>query len=647
MSTTSSTASSTAPQVRAHPASLRSVRFTDGFWAQRQQILRQRTLPSQYEKLVETNRLNGLDPTWRPGDRTSRHIFWDSDIAKWTEAASCSLATHPDTQLEQQLSDVVDRLLALQGEDGYLNSWFQIVAPDERWSNLRDCHELYCAGHLMEAAVAHHEATGEDRFLRAMERYADYIADIFGREEGQKRGYPGHEETELALVRLAQATGNGRYLELARYFVDERGASEPHYYDVEALARGEDPAKWRWQTPIPYDYSQADRPVRELERATGHAVRAMYLYSGMTDLVARGADEALGLAVDRLWHNVVHTQMYVSGSVGASGEGEKFTNSYDLPSATSYCETCAAIGLVFWARRMADLYGIAEYADVMERALYNGVLCGLSLDGQRYFYVNPLASAGGHHRQDWFGCACCPPNVARLLASLGEYAYAEGDEAWVHLYAAGEAELEAGTTRLRLRIETDYPWSGQVRIEVSPDREAEAALNLRIPGWCSNAVLRVNGKTEEGPLHEGRSGNGYACLRRVWQEGDVVELDLDMPVERVYAHPEVRMAAGHVCLQRGPVVYCVEQVDNDTIPLERLGLPRDANLHAIHEPALLGGVTVIEATGTRLDTGDWRNEQLYRTQPPRRESCAIRAIPYAMWDHREPGQMLVWLHEID
>ncbi|MBT3345937.1 MAG: glycoside hydrolase family 127 protein [Gemmatimonadetes bacterium] len=647
MSTTPPAATHTAPQVQARPAPLRSVSFSDGFWAQRQQILRSHTLPGQHDKLVETNRLQALDPTWRTGDRQSRHIFWDSDIAKWLEAASYSLATHPDTDLALRVADVVERVLALQEDDGYLNCWFRSVAPDERWTNLRDWHELYCAGHLMEAAVAHSEATGEDRLLRAMDKYAGYIATVFGREEGKKRGYPGHEEIELALVRLAEATGNGRHLDLARYFVDERGALEPHYYDTEAVTRGEEPGKWRFQTAGPYEYVQADKPVRQLERATGHAVRAMYLYSGMTDLVARGADGALGMAVDRLWDNVVHTQMYVTGSVGASGEGERFTTEYDLPEETSYCETCAAIGLVFWARRMADLYGIAEYADVMERALYNGVLSGLSLDGQRYFYVNPLASTGSHHRQDWFGCACCPPNVARLIASLGHYAYAEGSDAWVHLYAAGEAELDAGSTRLRLRVETDYPWSGQIRIEVTPDREVEAALNLRIPGWCSNATLRVNGKPEEEPLHEARSGKGYACLRRVWKDGDVVELDLDMPVERVYARPEVRMAAGKVALQRGPIVYCLEQVDNGTTSLASIGLPRGAGLHARHEPDLLGGITVVEATATNLVNEDWNDTELYRTHAPHAAACAIRAIPYAMWDNREPGQMLVWVREID
>ena len=636
-------------KVWARPADLERVRLEGGFWGLRQEVNRSRTLPTQYAKLVETHRIEALDPAWRPGDATSRHIFWDSDVAKWLEAAAYSLTTHRmDLDLARQMEDVVDRYLRLQGEDGYINNWFQNVEPEGRWRHLRDRHELYCAGHLMEAAVAHQHVTGDDRFQAALCRFADHIDDVFGTGEGKKRGYPGHEELELALVRLYRATGKRRYLDLARYFIDERGRREPdHYYDVEARARGEAPGPHIHGATIPYDYCQAHVPVREQEGATGHAVRAMYLYSAMTDLVAEGGDPDLEAATLRLWDNVVLRQMYVTGSVGASGQGERFTHDYDLPEETSYCETCAAIGLVFWSRRLVELYGQARFSNVMERALYNGVLAGISLDGERYFYVNPLASQGSHHRQDWFGCACCPPNIARLIAGLGHYAYSEGDEAWVHLYVAGEAQLETGATRLRLRVVTDYPWDGHVDIEVEADSDgAEAVLNLRLPDWCERADVRIGNESFHRQVAEAEAGSGYIRLQRSWRRGERLELDFDMTPRRIHAHPGVRMAAGKVALQRGPLIYCLEQADNDITPLSRVAVPARAVISARHEPDLLGGVTVLEVEGYVLDDADWEGT-LYRADAPRERRVTLRAVPYYAWDNRAAGQMAVWLRELD
>lgn len=634
--------------VTARPASLECVQL-DGFWGDRQRINRTRTLPTQYDKLLSTHRLDGLDPSWRTGDPASRHIFWDSDVAKWLEAAAYCLTTqrqNPD--LAEQMEDTVDRLLRLQDTDGYINSYFQSVEPEGRWTHLRDRHELYCAGHLIEAAVAHQHLTDDDRLQAALCRYVDYIDTQFGRAPGKRRGYPGHEELELALVRLYRATGTQRYLDLARYFIDERGNTEPeHYFDIEARARGEEPAPHIHGAALPNDHCQAHAPVREQGRATGHAVRAMYLYSAMTDLVAEGSDAGLEEANLRLWDNVTQRQMYVTGAVGASGQGERFTADYDLPEETSYCETCAAIGLVFWSRRLVELYGESRFADVIERALYNGVLAGISLDGERYFYVNPLASRGTHHRQDWFGCACCPPNIARLIASLGHYAYSEGDQAWVHLYAAGAAELKAGAVCLRLRVVTNYPWDGHVEIEVEADSHgAEAALNLRLPDWCERADVRIGSESFDREVSEARAGSGYIRLQRPWRRGERVELDFDMPPRRVYADPDVRMAAGKVALQRGPLVYCLEQADNDTMPLSRIGLPVDAHIRTRHETDLLGGVTVLETDGYALSTDDWQ-QQLYRTDKPRERRVPLRAIPYYAWDNRSAGQMAVWLRELD
>jgi DUF1680 family protein len=645
-------------RVDARPADLERVRFAGGFWGQRQEVNRTRTLPSQYKHLVDTHRIDALDPAWRPGDPQSRHIFWDSDVAKWLEAAAYSLTTHRlDPELAAHMEDTVERLLRLQDDDGYLNSWFQIVEPDKRWSHLRDKHELYCAGHLMEAAVAHAHVTGDDRLLAALRRTADYVGQTFGTQEGQRRGYPGHEEIELALVKLYRATGAAAYLDLARYFIDERGRADAeagveHYYDVEARERGQEPEPHIHGATIPYDYCQAHVPVRQQERATGHAVRAMYLYSAMTDLVAEGGDVALEEANLRLWENVSLRQMYVTGSVGASGTGERFTHDFDLPEETSYCETCAAIGLVFWSRRLVELYGERRFSDVMERALYNGVLAGVSLDGERYFYVNPLASRGAHHRQDWFGCACCPPNIARLIAGLGHYAYSEGEAAWVHLYATGEAQLRAGTTQMRLRVTTDYPWDGRVEIEVETDRDGdEAELNLRLPGWCQRADLRIGTQEFDVEVSEAyhadeRGGSGYIRLQRKWSRGERIELTFDMEPRRVWAHPSVRMAAGKVALQRGPVVYCLEQADNPAVPLTRAGLTSDSTITARHETSLLGGVTVLDVEGWVAGDDDWEG-RLYRDEPSQEEPATLRAVPYFAWDNREPGEMLVWLRDLD
>ena len=617
------------------------VHLEGGLWARRQETNRRRTLPSQYEQLDRTNRLAALDPDFRPGDRTSRHIFWDSDVAKWLEAAAYSLTTTPDPDLESKMEGVIAALGRLQGEDGYLNSWYQIVEPDQRWTNLRDRHELYCAGHLMEAAAAHHRATGKAHFLDIMCRYADCIGAVFGTGPGQKRGYPGHEEIELALVKLYRATGQRKYLDLSRYFVDERGR-QPHYFDLEAEARGEAPHAY--QFGVAFDYYQAHIPVRQQERAAGHSVRAMYLYCGMADLLAETGDQELAAALDKLWANVTGRQMYVTGSVGSSHEGERFTDDYDLPEETSYCETCAAIGLVFWAQRLLNLYGDSRYADVVELALYNGVLSGMALDGEHYFYVNPLASTGGHHRQEWFGCACCPPNIARLIAGLGAYAYSEGAEGWVHLYEPGRAELEIGGRQVQLEQRTGYPWDGRVEIEVTPGAEADFALNLRLPGWCRQAAASVNGQAVEVRAAAER---GYLRLERWWKAGDTVSLDLPMPVERVRAHAAVRMANGKVALQRGPVVYCLEEADNPVVPLARLSLPRGAPLEARHEPDLLGGVTVIEGEALAR-AGRGLGERLYSAAAePAPELCRLRAIPYCVWDNRAAGQMLVWLRETE
>jgi DUF1680 family protein len=617
------------------PLPLTAVSVEDEFWAPRMCTNRERTIPLEYQQCRDTGRIDAFRLQWKPGQGPAPHVFWDSDVAKWIEAASYSLATHPDSRLEALLDEVIALIASAQQADGYLNTHFTVVEPGKRWTNLRDCHELYCAGHLIEAAVAHFQATGKRTLLDAVCRYADHIDRVFGPQPGQKRGYPGHEEIELALVKLYHATGEVRYLELSRYFVDERGR-RPHYFDLEAEARGEDPQRFWAKT---YAYMQAHVPVREQHEVVGHAVRAMYLYAALADLAGETGDRSLVSTCERLWRHLCTRNMYVTGGIGPSGHIEGFTADYDLPNETAYAETCAAVGLVFWNHRMLQLECDARYADVMERALYNGVLSGVSLDGERFFYENPLASLGNHHRQPWFDCACCPPNLARLLASLGQYLYAQNEmEIAVHLYVRGTGRFQVGGQRVMLRQETRCPWEGLVTIHLEMDRPATFGLRLRIPGWCRAARLSVNGEPVEVKL---RLERGYVRLERSWRPADRVQLELAMPIEQVYAHPDVRQDVGSVALQRGPLVYCLEEVDHG-IPLQRIVLPRDTQLSSHFDASLLGGVAVITGPALAADTSDWSNI-LYRGQGPELKPCLLTAIPYYAWDNRRPGQMRVWL----
>jgi DUF1680 family protein len=633
---------------RLQPVPFTNVRIADRFWEPRVRTNREKTLACEYRMCKETGRIDALKVDWKPGMPKQPHIFWDSDVAKWLEAASYSLATHPDRDLEKLVDEVVDLLEKAQLPDGYLNSHYITVEPEKRWTNLRDCHELYCAGHLMEAAAAHFQTTGKRKFLDVMCRYADHIDATFGTQGGKKRGYCGHPEIELALVKLYRATGEKKYLELSRYFVDERGR-QPHYYDEEAKARGEDPTRAQRGRAGRYDTYVAHLPVREQKTADGHAVRALYLFSGMADVAAETGDAGLLAACRRLWQNVVQRRMYVIGGVGSTRHGERFTFDYDLPNETAYAETCANIALVFFAHRMLQLDPDGQYADVMERALYNGVLSGVSLDGQRYFYANLLAvqpevfNSGDDHvaptRQKWFGCACCPPNIARLLASLGEYVYSRSsDAAFVHLYVQGGAEFDIGGSKVKLEQKTDYPWDGNVKINVEPREKAAFALKLRIPGWCAQWKLAVNGKSCAAAVQK-----GYASIKREWKSGDEVELELAMPAERVYANPNVRMDCGRVALQRGPLVYCLEGADNGG-SLNALALPREAAVKAKFEKGLLGGVVTLEAKALRLSEKGWGGG-LYRTQPAEVTKTEIKAVPYCVWDNRKAGEMLVWLRE--
>ncbi|MBZ9701949.1 MULTISPECIES: glycoside hydrolase family 127 protein [unclassified Mesorhizobium] len=629
-----------------------------GFWGDRADAVAARTADILYDRCVEAGMLEQIDPD-RPspgvvipfhspspdeaaspgftGSTVTTQMFWDSDWGKTIETAAYSLYRAKNPELEKKIDAAIDLYEKLQQPDGYLSSWYQRIQPGLRWTNLRDCHELYCAGHLIEGAVAYYQATGKRKLLDVMCRYADHIASVLGPEPGKKKGYCGHEEIELALVKLARVTGENKYMELAKYFIDQRG-QQPHYFDEEARARGTDPKAYHFKT---YEYSQSHIPVREQDKVVGHAVRAMYLYSGMADIATEYGDDSLRVALDRLWDDLTSKNLYITGGLGPSAHNEGFTSDFDLPNESAYAETCAAVGLVFWASRMLGMGPNARYADIMERALYNGSISGLSLDGSLFFYENPLESRGRHNRWKWHRCPCCPPNIGRMVASIGSYFYSLADDALaVHLYGDSTARFDIAGVPVALTQASRYPWDGAVAITIEPQAPVAFTLHLRVPAWSAGAALKVNGETVK---LEDVTSDGYAAIRRTWKKGDSVRLDLEMPIERLYANPQVRQDAGRVALSRGPLIYCVEATDNDG-SLHRIALPRTASIEAHDEPDLLGGVVALSTTALADTDEGWQNG-LYRTDPPAARQTRLTAIPYFAWDNREPGEMLVWLRD--
>jgi hypothetical protein len=502
------------------------VSFPGGFWHSWSETVRNVAIPTQHMRLKEEGFLEVLDfdrppaPLVRPIQPSglSMQHFFDSDFGKWIEAASYTLKNNPNPDIEAKIDEIVDKLAKGQMADGYLNSWFVRREPEKRWTNLRDLHEMYSMGHLLEGAVAYYEATGKRRFLDVMLRTVDHIIDTFGTEPGKLRGYDAHEEIELALVKLYRVTGDPRHLKLATYLIDERGQM-PSYYDEEARSRGEDPADYIYRT---YAYSQAHMPVREQSQVVGHAVRAMYLFSAMTDLACENDDLILKEACSRLFDNLTSRQLYVTGGLGPSASNEGFTREFDLPNETAYAETCAAVALGFWSHRMAQLDLDSRYTDVLETVLFNGALSGIARDGEHYFYKNVLESRGQNRRWKWHYCPCCPTNIARFITSLGQYFYGiKGAEIAVHLYGCNTSEFPVDGHFVRLQQVTNYPWDGDVRILVGLAAPAFLTFRLRIPGWCRHARLSVNGR--EMDLDTSLE-KGYAAISREWSDGDEIRL---------------------------------------------------------------------------------------------------------------------------
>ncbi len=665
------------------PISLRQFQ-AEGFWKEKMELVRTNVIPYQWEIL--NDRVEGASPSFcmrnfriagkllrekrekgssfqepvytfrgfeslpedmeRLEDRFYGYVFQDSDFYKWIEAVSYSLVDHPDPELERTADEAIETVCAAQREDGYLDTYYIINGMDKSFSNLRDNHELYCFGHLIEGAVAYYQATGKDRLLQAAIRFADHIDRKFGPEPEKCKGYPGHEIAEMALIRLYEATGEARYLNLSRFFIDERG-KQPYYWDGETH---ENEAELLKNGPR-YHYNQAHLPVREQEEAVGHAVRAMYLYSGMADAARLTGDEDLKRACHRLWDSTVREKMYITGAVGATHIGESFSFPFDLPNDTAYAETCASIGLIFFARRMLQMEPDGAYGDVMELALYNSVLSGMALDGKSFFYVNPLEvlPEACHRderkdhvkpvRQKWFGCACCPPNLARLISSIPTYAYTENEDTlFMHLHISGGVTKQVQDQAASFEVASGLPWEGGIRITYTGKQSVKMKLAVRIPGWCENWNLYKEDRFDY------TVEKGYAYIEGEWKPGDEISFAFEMKPYFCQADSRVREDAGKVALMKGPVVYCAEEADNG----------KDLHLFRVlpKKPVEEDAVTICGQTFPRLKAEALKqrpstnSDALYRKyQKPEYERVKLRLIPYFAWANRGENEMAVWLPE--
>lgn len=575
------------------------VKINDNFWSPRLSKHVSATLPVCIDQIEnQTGRIRNFENAAKGEGEHSGIFFDDSDVYKALEGMAYSLINNPDPELEKKADEWIDKFAAAQQPDGYINTFYTLTGLDKRWTNM-DKHEMYCAGHMIEAGVAYYQATGKRKLLDVCIRMTDHMMSQFG--PGKRHWVPGHEEIELALVKLYQTTQEQKYLDFAYWLLEERG----HGHGTMG-----DEGKW---DPV---YYQDIVPVRRLTDISGHAVRCMYLYCGMADVAALKNDTGYIAAIDRLWDDVVHRNMYITGGIGSSRDNEGFTEDYDLPNLDAYCETCASVGMVLWNQRMNQLTGDSKYIDVLERSLYNGALAGISLGGDRFFYVNPLESKGDHHRQEWYGCACCPSQLSRFLPSIGNYIYASSDDAlWVNLYIGNTGQIRIGETDILLTQETDYPWDGSVKLTISTSQPLEKEIRLRIPNWCKTYDLSING-TRINVSEE----KGYAVIKD-WKSQDVIALDMDMPVEIVAADPHVKENFGKRVIQRGPLVYCMEEIDNPEY-FDQIQLSPSTTFQTAFVSDILNGIKTIKTNG-------------------RAQSATF--IPYYAWDNRKAGKMRVWI----
>ncbi len=620
------------------PVPFTDVHITDEFWRPRMEINRTVTIPHAFKKCEETGRLDNfaIAAGLKSGEQQGNYPFDDTDVYKTIEGASYCLMLQPDPHLEAYLDSVIALIAAAQEPDGYLytartnkaerlKNWF----GESRWEKLRGSHELYNLGHLYEAAVAHFQATGKRNLLDVALKSAELIDRTFG--YGKLQIPPGHQVIEMGLVKLYRVTGEPKYLNLAKFFLDIRGKS----LDGREL----------WG-----EYNQDHQPVIAQKEAVGHAVRATYMYAGMADVAALTGDSRYKRAIDQLWENVVGKKLYIIGGIGATGAGEAFGKNYELPNMSAYNETCASIGHVFWNHRLFLLHGDSKYSDVMERTLYNGLISGVSLDGKLFFYPNPLASVGQHERSPWFGCACCPGNITRFIASVPGYVYAHRDnELFVNLFIANDAAIKLANQTVKIQLRTRYPWDGSVRLSIDPEIENQRfSILIRVPGWAQNQpvpsdLYRFLDASDEAPTFKvnddpisPRIKNGYAVINKRWHRGDIIELQFPMSIRRIVAHDSVKADLGRVALQRGPIVYCAEWPDQQDGHVLNLLLPDTSLLSSEFRADLLNGVQVIQGKALAYRVKEdgillERNEQDFM------------AIPYYAWAHRGRGEMTVWL----
>ena len=578
------------------------VQITDNFWSPRLERHTSVTLPVCIDQIEnQTGRIRNFENAAKGEGEHSGIFFDDSDVYKAVEGMAYSLINHPDAALEAKTDEWIDKFAAAQQPDGYINTFYTLTGLDKRWSNM-DKHEMYCAGHMIEAAVAYYQATGKRKMLDVCIRMVEHMMSVFG--PGKRNWVPGHEEIELALVKLYQVTNEEKYLDFAYWLLEERG----HGY-------GSMGTEGTWHP----EYYQDAIPVRDLQKISGHAVRCMYLYCGMADVAALKQDTGYIAALHRLWDDVVLRNMYITGGIGSSAHNEGFTTDYDLPNLEAYCETCASVGMVLWNHRMNQLTGDSKYVDVLEKALYNGALAGISLRGDLFFYVNPLESKGNHHRQAWYGCACCPSQISRFLPSIGNYIYGTSDDAlWANLYIGNKANVKLGKKDMKVSMESQVPWEGQVKMTIDElASSVKKEIRMRIPEWCENYSLAVNGEA----INQPNLDKGYAVLERQWKQGDVITLNIEMPAVLKQADPRVKQDVGKRAIQRGPLVYCMEETDNPT-DFDQLTLSTKSALESQFDATLLDGIVKITAKD---------------------EDKTINLIPYYAWDNREAGKMKVWI----
>ncbi len=629
-------------------------KIKDSFWSYYQDLIKNEVIPYQHSMLEDmipdAHKSHAIENFRIAAGLTEGEyygtIFQDSDVAKWIEACAYSLINSPDKKLEDIVDEVIDIIEKAQGDDGYLNTYFTVERPADRWKNLLEGHELYCAGHMIEAAVAYYEATGKNKLLNVMIKMADHIDRRFGK--GKVRGYPGHPEIELALMRLYDVTHEKRYLKLCEYFVNERGTS-PNVF-----AQEREYVDWVvWGADAnDTEYSQNHAPVKQQSDAVGHAVRAVYLYTGIAALAQTTDDTELRDMCDRVWESISQRRMYITGGIGSTAIGEAFTKDYDLPNDTVYAETCASAGLTFFAKKMLESNPKSEYADVMEKALYNNVLAGMALDGKSFFYVNPLEVTPGisgealtmKHvlpvRPKWFGCACCPPNVARLISSLSNYAWSQDDETiYSHLFIGGQADF-SDTKGYKIKIETSFPDGDVIKYTAMPTQESKQTnLAIRMPGWSTKdkTSLSLNGETID--LDE-IVQNGYAYIALDKNGETDIEFKVDMTPYRVYSNYKVHNNDGCAAVQRGPLVYCFEGVDNED-DVHALRIAASGDIAVSERIPELNNARSLLVPGYRVSM----ESDLYTNKAPKMEKCSMRAIPYYAWANRGLNQMKVWMPE--